>query len=151
MAAFRRTATSKRVRQLRSIRKLAPYAQCAGVTRRGARCSRRVTASTLPGQPSSVNSAKFCKTHLRIVLNQTVGWNVGRPAATSSYTGMSARPICLSFFISISLCPTVYRRARSQIDLQLPHQGPLTCRSTGVHIRISGPRCVPNDLHITPP
>ena len=84
MAAFRLTTASNRVKRLPHTRKLVNSLQCAGVTRRGGRCSRRVTASNLPGQSGNTNPANYCKIHLR---SSAVSPNPRRTAKGGPFTG----------------------------------------------------------------
>ena len=100
MAAFRPTTTSTRVHRLLTTRKPANTLQCAGITRHGARCGRRVTASNLAGQPGKTNLANYCKTHLRINLNKAAGSNLRPTTKKGPYKGPSSyliRTSCSSY------------------------------------------------------
>lgn len=103
MAAFRPSTTSKRTRRPPLTRKVVYRPQCAGITRRGTRCSRRATASIIPGQSGRANLANYCKTHLTISLNSTGTSNARRNTTNSSYIGPSNRLIyifCSSYLLA---------------------------------------------------
>lgn len=87
MAAFRPTTASRRVKTLIPTRRNVHSLQCAGITRRGARCSRRITASNLPGRSGKTNTASYCKIHLRINLNATSSSNLPRAAKKGPFKG----------------------------------------------------------------
>ena len=101
MAAFRPSTTSKRVRRSRPTPKLVSRPQCAGITGQGTRCSRRVTASIVPGQPGKANLANYCKTHLLSSISGTGSSNLRRKTTNSSNTGLLSR--CLPIFNSLHL------------------------------------------------
>lgn len=101
MAAFRPNMIPKRVILTTSARKVVFGPQCSGITRRGTRCRRSVTASNLPGQSGKANLANYCKIHLRVNLNNTLNSNPGNAAKKTAYTGPSSRAVCMFYFFNM--------------------------------------------------
>ena len=72
----------------RAIRQSVPSPQCEGINRRGMRCGCRVSASTRSGNPATPGSSKYCKTHLRILLNSQAPLRLPQPGARQRYQGL---------------------------------------------------------------
>lgn len=84
----------------RAVRQSTAGAQCDGVTRRGGRCRRKISALTSSQSSIGTNSLKYCKIHFRIHLNSLAP----RPVRQSSrwYKGLSCRSASLACSESLS-------------------------------------------------
>lgn len=71
----------------RAVRQTAPRPQCAGITRRGARCRCKVAVPASSQPATAPFPSIYCKTHLRMSLNSQAAPRVLQPGARQRYRG----------------------------------------------------------------